>query len=284
MNKRMPRYYWVLEGKAFFQVQHSEAPFIVITRSATIEVMGTDFVVDTKEMPAQNQKIKPGENAAQLALQVKNGKVKVRPVWRKRAQIIKAGENAQFMLGQVHHQGKIQSLGFGIRKIKTSAGKLMQKRAAKTSAIRALSEFVVGIRFEVNLANDKAAWSSNAQLRTQADFSLQDTKFEEQPLTDEILLCRATATAPKVKAVARRNCNKRDGESKTPLQLHKNIAMAILSSRNNAILKIIRDAADDYYGATMPAKLVGTFYPESFHVQIKNQNAIAKISGEVLFD
>ena len=283
--KNTPRYYWVIEGKAVFQVQHRQSPFIVLTRTATIEVMGTDFVVTTKEMPAVNpKKARPGENAAQLSLQVQTGKVKVRPAWRKRAQVIKAGQDIQFTLGQVYHQGKIQSLGFGLSTRKGPVGKLMRKRAAKISAIRGLSEFMVGIRFDVDLAKDKTAWPSRAQLQTQANISLQDGKFEYQQLTDKILLCRAMITAPRTKAVSRRNCKKRDGQSTTPVKLHKNLVMAAVSARNNAILKIVRDAADDYYGVSMPAKLVGTFYPASFQVQIKKEHAIAIISGEVLFD
>ena len=278
------RYCCLIEGKGRFRVVKADTPFIVVSRPATVKVVGTDFVLETRELPARQPKElrRPGDNPADLQLQVSSGEVQVQIPGRKRVKQFQAGQTLRLVLGEVRRRGEIQGLGFGLSKKKGKIGKLLQKRAARARALTSVAEFIAGIKFVATGKTDRLSFSK-IEFNSQAHLQMSNMRFVFQDLTPEVMLCTAKALSDRNRPVARRNCKKWQCRGGTFVHMHKNLPMAIISARNNAVLLVVQQAAAAVYGR-LPQKVSGTFYPESFLVQQEGKKIIAEVSGEVLFD
>ena len=140
-----------------------------------------------------------------------------------------------------------------------------------------------GMEFLATFSQEQFAFKS-AQFM--GNYVIQENRIlstEHRPLDEEVMLCIVRAKIEHQESVARRNCKTYKGQAGTPVGLHENPAMAIVSAKNNAILSVVKQAAEEFYGASFPSELSGVFYPLSYQVEKKDQHYIAQVTGEVLF-
>ncbi len=273
----------LFQGKAHFQVKPKETSFIVLSRVGKIEVLGTDFEAALQQLPAPPN-AQPDDNGATLQVKVYDGQVAVLPQAKKRPQILQAGQDIQFLLGEVKREGQIQALGFGVLPQPASGpAKAMQKRGAEMSMRRGLQEFITGMQFTVTTSPGTSP-TLQAEFSTEGTQKFSNLETKYQPLNDQVLLCMGTVTAERVLPVERRNCIAKSAQGLADIAQHPNIPMAILAARNNAILMIIQEAALELYGSELPAQLKGRFFPESFVVSQKGNQMVAEVRGEVLLE
>ena len=274
-----------IEGQAELQVAKKHTPFTLQTRPGNIKVLGTNFTVEVEEhKPIQKKKqdFLPGDNSAQLLLEVKSGKISFLAYGKKQPQIFQQGEKGNFQLAEVRRHGKVQTIGFGISDKSGAKGKLLKKRAAYSAALRSLSEFITGMRFSIQVHQNRCSFIKS-EFRSSAKIDKHKVQLAYKNFSSTIMLCRARMLSKCEQPVKRRNCLKKRGKAIASLKLYKSIPMAFLGVRNKAILKIIQQSALDYFGS-LPKQIKGIFYPDSFMISKKDDKIRAIIRGEVLFE
>lgn len=292
----------LLKGTGEFATESKTSVWKLITRAAILEISsGVQVEAQINPIPAIQPQAS-SDDGQQLSVKVNQGQVAVISLCLPRnpavlpvemgppPQVIVAGQTAQFTLQAVRHQGKIKAVGLGeLGPQPGGAAKAMQKRAADLDLRRNLEEFSSGIHFVIPVEKGVFQWgkvtfgSSGSQ-----SFNLQPSY---QALTEKTLMSQAEIEIEPAQAVARRNCKVYYGSASAEIAKYKNLSMAILAAKQNAIFAAIKKAFEDLLDPNMPPEVItlqstflqGTFYPESYTIQQKDNTWVAEISGEVLF-